>query len=256
MAVNLLSASDARIDFGDIAAIGGQTEITVSITFKPSTMSTNRIVGKWGTGHAMLMQGVNTDEIGFVVQGPGPLNTQFFGRQTTDLNVTAGTLYRVVARWKASTPEMQLWVNGVDRTVVEFVGSNPAATSIADNDESLQVGHETSTATDGIDGDYSELAVHFSFMPDDYCVAYGKGYSPRFYRRSGLLYCPMWNVGNLRDLWGANHGTNSSGTSAAHSSIILPSGPQIRRMTTAAAAQVALIQPHVTLQRSQRMIAY
>ena len=72
-------------------------------------------------------------------------------------------------------------------------------------------------------GDYSEFALWGAKVPDSVAVAYGKGASPAFFRQyNGILYAPLTNTSDLRDVWGGILGTNTSGTNAAHPSVYYP----------------------------------
>jgi hypothetical protein len=258
MAINLLGASNARVDFGDLAVDAGLTAITVSITVLASSIADNeRLAQHWGNAgskQSWVAAITNTNELGFAISDAANAGVLFLGRQTTDLDFATGTLYRCVFRWRASPKAMEIWVNGVNRTVATFVADDDVAT-LVNSTSSIFVGHETEELNDGIDGDYSEFAIHPVYMPDHYCVAYGNGYSPRFFTRNESFYCPLRGTSNLLDIWGHAVGTNSSGTSAAHPVVIQPAGLHIMQHPTAV-TQITLISPQVSLVASTRMIAY
>lgn len=222
MAVNLLGASDARVEFGDSAAIAGLTAITVSYTVSnvSSVADSERIFHQWNGSvpNAFVAFIGNTDEFAFYINNGTTINK---GRITPSTNITSGTTYRVVNRWDHGSDVMEIWVNGVNTGAGSYLSEGDVF-SLGDAARPIAIGHQTTETIDGIDADYSELVIHNVYMPDDYCVAYGNGFSPVAYRRNGIFYAPLPNVDNLQDLWGGATGTNTAGTSAAHPRIIKP----------------------------------
>ena len=237
MALNLLGASNARVDFGDLSALSGLTSVTFSFTINASSIAHDeRFFGQWGAeaiNYALLCAAIGTDEIGFVVSNGSGV---YHGRQTLSANLATGTTYRVVVRWRASAKALEIWINGVNQTVTTWVGDG-AVSAIINSAASLQVGHETASAADGVDGDYAEFAIHNTYMPDDYCIAYGKGYSPAFYRANGILYAPLIDTSSLGDLWGGVVGANTAGTSAAHPPTLRPTAQIIQFPSAAGGVQ-------------------
>jgi hypothetical protein len=260
MAVNLLGASNARVDFGDLAIDAGVTALTVSITFLASAVADDeRLASHWGAVSANLawvLAVTDTNELAIAVSDGGGGGASLLGRKTTDLDFATGTLYRCVFRWRADPKAMEIWVNGVNRTVGIFAGLDGTPATLTDSSSSIQVGHETAEGLDGVDGDYSEFAIHPVYMPDHYCIAYGNGYSPRFYPRANSFYCPLWNTSNLLDIWSSAVGSNSSGTNAAHPPIIKPIGLHPAVFVAAVTGEIALISSQVALVTSRRMVAY
>lgn len=218
-----LNAAD-NVGFGDIAGIGGLTEMTIAVTLlRTDAVSNARIVSEWGGGatdRAFVLQGIDNDELGLVVQAAGVA----FGRRTLGLDLGAGDLVRGVYTWKAGEPvadSIEFWVNGVKQTSRSWIGGvNPAA--LIDSTLPVDVGRDTSTPSDGMDADWSEFAIWDHRVPDWVAIAYGKGMSPRFYRRGGILYAPLWNTGYLLDQWGGVTGTESGAANAAHPRIYYP----------------------------------
>jgi hypothetical protein len=230
VAIALSGASNARVDFGDIAAIGGLAAISVAFTFKPTTAvsGTERLITQWGspasTDAALLIATTDTDELAIIVGGAAGL----YGKKTTDVNLTSGTLYRIVMRLTISSGGVHagagsIWVNGVSRTIAAVFSD--AVITIRNAGTSFQIGHETDEAIDGEDGEYSEVAVWGESVPDWVCEAYGIGASPRVYRQNGILYGPLWNTTHIWDEWGGAVGTNSSGTDADHPTMTYPRSP-------------------------------
>lgn len=227
MAVNLLGTSDARVDFGDVAALSGITNFSVCITVNASSIANDeRIISQWGgsatTEQAWLIAIQDTDEIGFVVQS----GLAYYGRKTSGLNLVTGTTYRIVITIAfGSPPVISIWVNGVSQSLVAWVGSSNV-TSMLNSSTSVQVGHETDETVDGIDADYSEFAMFSRVLSNAECEAYGKGFSPALFSQANrILYAPLINTSSLQDRWGGITGTNSSGTNAAHPGVIYPAPP-------------------------------
>lgn len=222
MAIQLLAAGSARLDFGDLAAIDGLTELSVAVTLKPVTSLTNsRIISKWGNASgepAFLLRGVDTDEIAFTVNNG--LGTQLRGDKTTDSPLAVDTITRVVCRWRASGSEVNIWVNGAARTdTSEFAGT---VTALGTTTAAIQVGRETDEGINGQDGEYSEIAIWNRYLDDAEVIQYGNGFAPSFMRRGGILYCPAINAANLAELWGGATPSNTGGTSVAHPAVIYP----------------------------------
>lgn len=239
MAIELLGAGDDRLEFGDISGIAGLTDMTIAFTIKTTgTLTGERLMGQWesaGLAQAFLCQLVDTNEIGFVVSD-GTDSVNFFGRKTTDSPIAVDSLLRVVCTVALGTPDVEIWVNGSIRADISWFSGSSA--SIVDSNKVVFVGHEAESSADGVDGDYSEIAIWNHKVPDWVAIAYGKGFSPAIYRSGGLLYCKAINTGFLIDEWGGNTVTNTGGANAVHPSIIYPYSPQI---ITAPAAAVAAI---------------
>lgn len=223
MAVNLLGSSNARVDFGDIAGIGGATALTIAFTLRPTVAlpaSGGRIVTQWGNGAsepAFLVGATDTDEIAIVVSnGVGA----FYGKKTTGLNMVDGTTYRVVTKVNPPSNVGAIWVNGAAEAIDVFLASNNL--TILNSIRSVQVGHETDEAVDGVDADYSEVAIWPEYVPDWFCGAYGRGFAPSFYRRNLIFYAPLINTSHLREVARGVLGTNTAGTDAAHPSMLYP----------------------------------
>lgn len=217
MAINLVGSSNASLGFGDLAGLAGVSGLTVSITLKPSTVASDlRVCGQWNSfasQDSFLLTSTDTNELLWVVVGAAGL----FGKKTSTLNLSAGTTYRIVTRWSGST--MGIDVNGVQYPLTSVF--NNSVTTLNNGANAVRVG-ETADGTNGLDGDYSEFAIHTTLMPNAYAAAYGAGYSPKFWRQNGLLYCRAINSNYLIDEWGGAPVTNASGTTAAHPRIILP----------------------------------
>ena len=220
MAINLLGSGDARLE-SSLDDTDGSTSLSVAFTVVPSAITGNlRFCGRWGpltTDQGFLVASIDTNELFFGVHKSGG---GFVARshKTTGLNLANGTTYRVVCRWRASDQAMEIWVNGNQETTSQVDGGSPAS---QDSAVSFYVGREQSTPVDGEDGDYSEVALWTEYVPDWFCIAYGKGYSPEFYKTAnGLHYWPLPNTSHLTDRWGVTNMTNTAGTSSSHAAVI------------------------------------
>lgn len=238
MAIDMAPADDARVEFGDIAAIAGLTKMSVALTVNVDVVQLLRLVGQWGAGatqQAFLVSIAVTNELSLAVS-----LTATFGRRTSALDISAGDLLRFLITWDGSAAvddSMKFWVNGVEEANVAWVGgTNQASLRNAIGD--VFVGREQASGNDGVDGQYSEVAIWDHIVPDWVAIAYGKGMSPRFYRTGGILYCKMVNTGYLIDEWGGNDGTNTGGVSAAHPRVYYPAPSLIGAPPAAAVAPV------------------
>ena len=229
MSVSLLSASTARLDFGNPAILNTlPSAISIAFTITPtgSTANGNRFLSKWSAdsitaGQAFLWYQVDTDEIAFLLHSNLP--AFYFSKKTTAVNMAGGTTYRIVGTFQGgSPPVLAIWVNGVSQTLTSIDASN--VNVLQDTTTNVQVARETVEGVNGVDGVYSEVAIWLEVVPDWVARGYGQGMSPRFYRNNGILYAPCWNTASasLLDQWGGNVGTNSGGTTATHPAVIYP----------------------------------
>lgn len=230
MAVNLSPASDGRFDFGDLAGVGNQGALSFSIILKPTAavVDGSRVFHDWGvSGNELVFLAAlaDGDELGFVVSD-GSFN--FFGRKTTDLNLTNGTTYRIVITILfGSPPVIHIYVNGVDKSLVEFIGSSNVTQSIdSPGPGTVQVGHESRESIDGVEGDYSEFAIWQRVLSqaqaDEFTL---NNHYPYCCGPAGLLYLPMNDTTNLTDSWGGAPATLTDGSNATHPTMLACSGP-------------------------------
>jgi hypothetical protein len=220
-AINMLGSADAKVSFGDVT-MGGETAVTVAVTVLVAGAfvgAGDRFVSKWGN---------SSGEQSFVLYRPGNNNINFlvsnaanvYGCGTTDTPLS-GTplLVRIVATITLDPKTCRIWVNGAERTTANVFNDSPV--TVQNTASSLEVGRETDESVDGVDGDYSELAVWVSAVPDWVAIAYGKGMSPRFYRTTMAICSPLLNTttAGLLDTCAGTAGTNTSGTDAAHPTV-------------------------------------
>ena len=241
MAVNLTASSTDRVDYGDISAIAGLTAISIALTVKFSAAPSSgpRFFHQWGAAdadQAFLMQVLDTNELGFIIRGAAGLDERF-GMKTTGLNMTDGSLNRVVATWTAGTPNViAIWVNGASEALTSFVGVVDQ-TSIEDSVETVKIGHNTNTSVDPAPGDYSEFAIWGRVVPDWFAKAYGEGFSPNFYRTDGILYDRLLGTNSFNE-WANDEPTHTGTVVAAHPRVVLPIGSMVIAAAAAAAPGV------------------
>lgn len=238
MAVELLGAGNDRIDFGDIAALAGKTALTVAFTLLPdNNTDVLRLLSQWGNTAAseqcFLSATAFARRPGIVVYNGG----NYFGRSCDNNVLTAGVQSRVLMTWATGTPNViHIWVDGVDQPVSAWSG-NANVASLLNSVRSVQLGHETDEAIDGVDGDYAELAIWDVVVPNWFAIAYTThGLSPRFCRNGGILYAPLWNTGTLNDEWGGIAGAQVGAANAAHPRVFYPSPPALPPAPGSAAA--------------------
>ena len=224
MAVELLGAGNDRIDFGDLAGLAGATGLTIAFTLKPdNNTDVQRLLTQWGgsaaTDQCFIAATAGGRQPGFIVQNGG----NYFGRYCNNNVLTAGVQSRVLMTWASGTPNViHIWVDGVDQPLTMWIGNDDVA-SLLNAITSVQLGHETDTALDGVDGDYAELAIWTSVVPDWFAEAYTThGLSPRFCRSGGLLYAPLWNTIQLTDEWGGVAGAHVGAADAVHPTVLYP----------------------------------
>lgn len=232
MAINLLGSGNDRVDIGDQSAIGGATELSVLLTVKPAaSFGANRIITQWSSGasdQAFLISAISagsSSAVGFVVSGGEGIGT-FRGRQTNSAIISGGTVGRLGCRWRASDGSTEIWQDGSSQSVSTWIANNSPA-SISNSSSAVQIAHETYEAFDGVDGDYSEVAIYTAYLSDDDMAAYGAGFSPDLLSQGAMnrvVYLPLLNTSDLTDPWSGITGTLTGGSNADHSPVIYPSG--------------------------------
>lgn len=228
MAVTLEGAGNDRLDYGDVAALGGLNSLTVAVIVTPSAIADqDRVITQWGgsdTNRSFIVRIIDTDEIGFIVNDAG---ADRFGRKTNDLNMTTGTTYRFVFKWTNSGGnQIEIW-SGTSRSIVNDV-STGTMNALANSSLSVQVGHETDESEDGLDGDYSEIAMWDLFLDDWICHSItADGRSPANFPDGGILYARCTRPGDTYDQWGGNTVTETGPAAAVHPRITYPAPPRI-----------------------------
>jgi hypothetical protein len=222
MAISLLGTNDARIDYGDIAAIAGVSALTVAATIKLSAVPTESpIMTQWSdigfANAAFFFGGRPSGAVKFLLSDG---SASYYGKQTSSLTMVNGGLYRIIAKLNPAGNVGAIWVNGVSETVVEFVASS--SITIANSASPVLVGRETSSPHDGLDGEYAEVAIWTEYVPDSFCGDYGLGYSPLFYTSNLVFYTKLTSVSDTSDIIGNIAGINTAGTNADHPAVIYP----------------------------------
>ncbi len=222
MAVELLGAGNDRLDFGDLAAIAGDN-LSIAFTLQlPGSVTGSRLITQWGSSNAaraVLLALQDTDEIACAFRETS--GGTIWGRKSTDSPLVANALVRVVIQIAAATPSVIIWVNGVVAADTSWFAGD--SRSIQNVSTAVQVGHESAEGSDGIDGDYSEIALWDEVIPDWMCRAYGAGFSPRFMRTANsILYVAAVNTSFLIDEWEGNSVSQVGAADAAHPRIFYP----------------------------------
>lgn len=215
MAVSL--GSSARINYGDISAFGGIAALTIAVTVRLTAAPSDgsRLFAQWAGSQAFIMQVTSSDEVGFNVSNGV---SQHYGKATTALNLANGGLYRIVAKLHPGGNAGAIWVNAASMNIGAFVGSDTTI-SVGNSSADVSVGNDG--AVSGQTAEYSEVAAWAEYVPDWFCEAYGRGYSPDFYLNNRIFYSMLPNTSHLRDRQGGVNGTNTSGTDASsHPSMI------------------------------------
>lgn len=228
MAVNLDAETNGGFDFGDLAGLGNQSALSFSLNLRPTAgiVDGTRIFHQWGASAnqlCVMCQLTDTDEIGVVVSNDAFV---FFGRKTTDLDVASGTLYRIVVTIAfGSPPTIHIYVNGIDKSLVEFVGSNNVPQSLDSVGGLLQVGRETAESTAGVEGDYSEFAIWQRVLTSEQANEFtANNRYPSCCGPTGLLYLPMRTQDELIDQWGGVTATLTGGGTTTHPTMVACAG--------------------------------
>jgi hypothetical protein len=228
VAINLLGSGNDRIDFGDIAALGGLTEVSLFVIVKltANPVDGTRIVSQWGNAGVeqnFVIQLTDTNELGVAFQRNGG----YFGKKTSTLDLANGGTYRILVTFVFITQTMHIWVNGVDMALSAFVGSDGGVTVMADATSSVQYGHESDEIADGQDGDYAEAAIWSRALTgaEAALLTTDNKYPTCVASTGQLLYCPFATTTDLTNQWGVG-GTASltGGTNASHPTMVACAG--------------------------------
>jgi hypothetical protein len=223
MAVELLGASDARLDWGDLAGVDALTTLSAAVTLKVASSVVGDFIftknGDQFVEQVFTIQLANTDEVGFLVQGQNAGSQKYLGRVTTGSPITANALLRILCRWDFPNLTCDCWINGSAAADASWQTGAAVTDVLNANAIPVQAGRCTNYPLDGVNGVYSELAIWDHWVPDWVASAYGKGFSAKVYRKGGLLYSPAITTAMLIDEWGGAAGTNTGGTTVAHPSV-------------------------------------
>lgn len=231
MAINLLGSTNSALDYGDIAAIGGASELSVAITVLLTNATSNEpLVTQWDTFPDSAEAFALADFAGRGLQFYITDGTLTFSKRTTEAElIQQGPLNRIVVTWKAGTPgTMRIVLDGIDLALTAITSQNPL--TIQDVNEPVLVGRSrtvTSNILDGPDGDYSELAIWIRELPLEAAKAISNGVSPLFYGKDLILYDRMADTNSARDIIGGITPSITAGIDADHPSILMPGSPII-----------------------------
>ncbi len=213
MSVELLTTDN--LDYGALVITHLLTEITIALTVDISSSVNNEgYVGQWGSlasDQGWLIAARTTDNILFAVHNNTVPVFKIFKTNTNDIT----GLVRIVCTWHSGDDVIKIWVNGVEKTIVQETGGDPI--EIQSSTEKIFVGKDNNRQA--VDGDFSEFAIWNHRVPEWVSIAYGKGYSPNIYRKGGLLYSKLVNTSNLLDEWGGVDPTDTGGADAAHPTV-------------------------------------
>jgi hypothetical protein len=222
MAVELLGASDARVEWGAQQFPAAISALTIAITIRTSgTLAGTWLCSQWGilaSGQAFGLVRHNTNDIQLSIRGPEGIWSQ----ATDTAFLATNTTYRLVTTVTLSgTPTMNHYVNGALQTDTTLSGA--AVTVMQDVIHPIGIGHNAATSEDGVDGDYSEFAIWDHVVPDWVIQGYANGMSPAMYRHGGLFYAPCWSATHAPDLWSYwGSPTATAAATAAHPRVYYP----------------------------------
>lgn len=225
MAVRLLGADNARIDYGDPAFLAGLPLLTVAITVQMSAFADNqRFFSQWGNAdaeRAFILSITSSDELFFGVSDPNPAISR--GSLTSGFNLVAGQLYRIVAASDDNVTDIRIWANGKNLAAANAGGPWTGNWgTLRNGTAALQIGHETDEAVDGPDGEYAEAAIWNRVLSEAEAGMYGRGYSPLAIPKGLIFYAPLRSANDLHDKMRRLRGVGTAVASAAHPSLILP----------------------------------
>ena len=222
MALELLGASDARVEFGACSGVDAATQLTVAIWITPDSPKAGgtRVCGRWGGGgNTWLVQTNSTgDRIEFYVSD-GSSN---YAERTATSSITLGALNRIVLRWdyNSGSPIMNAYINGSADSMSSLLGGT--VTALNTSTVHTFVGHEVAENSDGIDGDYAEFAVWTTYLSDAEAQNISNNYAASWYPTNGVVYVPLTSTTSLADQFGSNDGTQTGGSTTTHPTVTQP----------------------------------
>lgn len=266
MAINLLGSGNAQLDYGN--PTGNNGALTIALTVTPSSIvDDTRLVSQWGNTRAeeqFIVRLVDTDEIGFIIADN--ITGSWKGRKTTALNLTAGTTYRIVFRWRGQNfgNEIKIWVNGATPSLTTDVNDINAITT-THSTNTVQLGYETDQGgVDGVDGNYCEFAMWDGAVRAENCLAMSNGFSPQFFcagagdgstTATPMFYTPLHDTSRLIDYWHNLTITNTNGTTADHPAVIYPHSAFLGEPTATTTGIPTLVGPRFGLARRRGLAA-
>jgi hypothetical protein len=225
-AVELLGAGNDRIDAGNVT-YDGRHALTVALTFKPDSnpgAGTNLRLASHFSGTAnqqawLVYIPTGLDEVSFAVATGAGTYWQY---RTSALNMTAGTTYRMVFRFKgdsyAASTTIKIAVNGVDQALTS-VSTTGMSVFNQPGTSAIQIGHETGETIDGEDGDYSEFALWVRYLSDAIALDIASGRNPGCYPQDGVVYLPLTTASDLTDKFSGITASQTGAADATHPSM-------------------------------------
>ncbi len=209
-----LTSSD-YLSFPSLPELNGTSAFTIALTLTTASVSSGWLVTKWGggVGRNILFQ-VGTNVLELALQTS---NGNIYQENADTILLAANTKYHIVVGWRGPK-DMDFWINGVNDpgTVAINQATN---TSLATVTGAAYVGYSVSNSKAAFPGDYSEIAIWNTKLPDSVAKAISSGASPDIHRRGGLFYLRATSVDRLVDEWGRTPITNSGGTTKAHPAV-------------------------------------
>lgn len=222
MAIYLTDGTD-NLSFGDQSFMAGLTEFTVFLAWRvqPSGTADDRdLVSQYGTvaaNRAFLLSIADNDELAvYVTNGVDDFPTGFFARKTTDLNLTANVLYRILVSVAfGSPPTIRILVNGSPMALAEIASNNVTAMANAATNLKIGAGDRGNTAAEG---DYAEFACWSRLLTAEEEWRLGEGQPPSCITDTAgrRLYLPMANTSDLTDAWSSVTATLTGGSNGTH----------------------------------------
>lgn len=232
MAVELLGSGNDNLDFGDHAAALAGTTLSFCFTLHVTNpvAGGNRLLTQWGNSAAKQS---------FLVQNPGSAKigvgfskgTSIFGRRSASAYINADEKINCAVSIDCAVPTIRMYINGVNDAMEAWIGGSDR--EMHQGTTNVQIGHETDEGTDGVDGDYSEIAMWDEVLSDDVLKALSLGFSPRFFQTpNSMFYVAAVTVASLVDEIGGSV-SNTGAADATHPNVYYPNTPTVPSLSAA-----------------------
>ena len=234
----LFNASTEEVDFGDINAIDGATQVCMSWRMKKASSTNVLGFDKWSstTSRIGMVAYSNGNFYGFIDDGAAT-NGAF-----TDAATTWGQFLMVFdGGGAANADRLKLYKDGVAKTLTYSGTTAAAAPTTA---ATVQAGFWREAGAAAADGEAAELAIWVGVVfSAQEALLLGNGLSPLALRPDKLvLYAPMFGTTSPEPDWSgnANHGTVTGATATDHppkvTAVWLAPHPRLVQVAAAAAA--------------------
>lgn len=183
-AIDLESTSSQYGYLGDNASISLTKDLTISSWIKPESVTASTqfdIAGKWDGANESYLLCQYGDEIRMYIDSASNYKT------TNSANLAVGTWYHVEAIYKASTANVDIYVNGILQAGT-VTGTIPI--SIGDDAGRFQVGAEdsTTTAANFYDGIIDSLRIYsYARSVEEVLTDYNEGNAAHFGKNNQAL---------------------------------------------------------------------